>query len=42
MGTGPIIARMKSQICAGGFNDIIRLRLGAKIVDKHKAWQTAA
>ena len=30
------------QICTGGFSTIIRLRLNAKIVNKHKSWQTAA
>ena len=30
------------QICTGGFSTVIWLRLDAKIVDKHKAWQTAA
>ena len=33
---------IEPQICARVFNVIIRLRLDAKIVDKHKAWQTAA
>ena len=33
---------VEPQICAGGFNDVIWLRLDAKIVEKHKAWQTAA
>ena len=28
---------IEPQICAGGFNDVICLRLDAKIVDKHKA-----
>ena len=30
------------QICTGGFSSVIWLRLDVKIVDKHKAWQTAA
>ena len=33
---------IEPQICAGGFKDVILLWLDAKIVDKHKAWQTAA
>ena len=33
---------LEPQICAGRFNDVIWLRLDAKIVDKHKALQTAA
>ena len=30
------------QICTGGFSTVIWLNLDAKIVDKYKAWQTAA
>ena len=30
------------QICIGGCSTVIWLSLDAKIVDKHKAWQTAA
>ena len=33
---------IEPQICAGGFSDEFRWRLDAKIVDKHKAWHTAA
>ena len=33
---------IEPQICAGGFKDVIWLRMDAKIVDEHKAWQTAA
>ena len=34
--------QIEPQICAGGINDVIWLRLDAKIVDKHQALQTAA
>ena len=33
---------IEPQICAGGFKDVIWLRLDAKIIDKHKAWQAAS
>ena len=33
---------IEPQICTGGFSAVIVLRLDAKMVHKHKAWQTAA
>ena len=33
---------IEPQICAGGFSDVFRWKLDAKIVDKHEAWHTAA
>ena len=33
---------IEPQICASGFSDVFRWNLEDKIVDKYKAWQTAA
>ena len=33
---------IEPQICAGGLSGVFWWRLDAKIVDKHKAWHTAA